>query len=314
MKAITPLVFAVVLLLPKIGFAAPTIADNFVRTGQNASFAAPLTTFGGVTAPGQWSGLIEVILSGDAVNNPPTGLHVDPFWAFSPSNPSATPTGTGTRFRLSFTGCATSFECGAPDIVLFAVFAEGIGPVTPPNLPSLDPLPIETAIPILNGIVPYNTAHTYHFVIDVGSTPRTLTLGDGDGGVFDNSGQFQVQLFSVTEQTATPPFSRAGVRCQTAIGEAAVQQSALIYTAHAVCLTAEASGKTCNIKLRDATIKLATAATSKLLAAACTVDSLHELGFGGTFDEIVSRLSQSAIDSAMDLIHDTYPANYTNKP
>jgi hypothetical protein len=33
-----------------------------------------------------------------------------------------------------------------------------------------------------------------------------LTLGDGDGGVFDNSGQFAVQLFSVTSVTQVTPF------------------------------------------------------------------------------------------------------------
>jgi hypothetical protein len=45
--------------------------------------------------------------------------------------------------------------------------------------------------------MPYRGDHTYHFVIDVGSESRFLTLGYGDGGVSDNSGQFDIQLFSV---------------------------------------------------------------------------------------------------------------------
>ena len=130
-------------------------------------------------------------------------MHVDPFWAFSPNNPG-TVQGTGHRFRISFTGCAASVECGAPDIVLFMKFVDGVGFVTPPNVTTLDPIPLATVIPILQGIVPYTTNHAYRFIIDIGSTAQFLTLGDGDGGVFDNSGQFTVQLFAVTQ---TIPFS-----------------------------------------------------------------------------------------------------------
>jgi hypothetical protein len=314
MHAIPAIIFVVMTLLPGAVFASARTEDHFVRTGQSASLTAPLSVFGGVTAPGQWSGLVEVILSGTGINNPPTGLHVDPFWAFSPTDPTAPPPGTAVRFRISFTGCAASFECGAPDIVLFAVFADGIGPVIPPSVPDLDPLPIETVIPILQGIVPYNTAHTYHFVIDLGPTPRTLTLGDGDGGVFDNSGQFQIELFSVVEHTTTPPFSRDGARCQAVIGQAAGQQSTLTYAAHALCLNAEANGRACNVKLRDGAIRFAAATTTRLLTAACSIDDFNELGFGGSFDEIVNRLSQSAIDAAVELIRDTYHADYRNKP
>jgi hypothetical protein len=187
------------ILLSPSAFAGVLFQDNFFRTGQSESLVAPLTQFGGVTTTQQWSGLIKVVVSGEAINNPPTGLHVDPFWAFFPSDPN-TIQGTGHRFRLSFTGCAASFECGAPDIVLFMTFVDGVGPVDPPDVPSLDPIPLAQVIPLLQSIVPYNAAtHTYRFVIDVGRAPKFLTLGDGDGGVFDNSGQFTIQLFSVAQ-------------------------------------------------------------------------------------------------------------------
>jgi hypothetical protein len=63
-------------------------------------------------------------------------------------------------------------------------------------------------VPLLQNIVPYNAAtHTYRFVIDVGATPKFLTLGDGDGGVFDNSGQYSVQLFAVTQAMPFGNFS-----------------------------------------------------------------------------------------------------------
>lgn len=192
------------LLIPSQLFAeTPRVEAYFQRTGQAETVISPLTVFGGATTTQRWSGLIEVLLSGDAINNPPSGLHVDPFWAFLPSNPENAP-GTGHRFRLSFNGCAASFECGAPDIVLFMRFVDGVGFVSPPNVSTLDPIPATTIIPILQGIIPYTRSHTYRFVIDVGTTPKFLTLGDGDGGVSDNSGQFAVQLFGVVP---TVPFS-----------------------------------------------------------------------------------------------------------
>ena len=87
----------------------------------------------------------------------------------------------------------------APDIILFMVFTQGVGFVTPASVDDLDPLPIEQLLPIMQQIIPYTTTHAYHFVIDVGTGPKFLTMGDGDGVVFDNSGQFNVQLFGVTQ-------------------------------------------------------------------------------------------------------------------
>ena len=102
------LIFCAFLLFPQI-LSAQLVQDFFSRTGQSELLTTPLTVFGGTTTSQQWSGLIEVVLSGDAINNPPTTLHVDPFYAFSPADPT-TIHGTGTRFRVSFTGCAASFE------------------------------------------------------------------------------------------------------------------------------------------------------------------------------------------------------------
>src|ERR1700745_1731520 len=94
------LIVASVLLLSSTSLASVLVQDNFLRTGQTESLVAPLTKFGGVTTHQKWSSLIEVIWSGEAINNPPTGLHVDPFWAFSPSTPD-TIQGTAARFRIS---------------------------------------------------------------------------------------------------------------------------------------------------------------------------------------------------------------------
>jgi len=107
MQLLAP-VLGSVFWLSSASLASVSVQDNFLRTGQTESLIAPLTQFGGVTTNQKWSGLVEVILSGEAINNPPTGLHSDPFWAFFPSDPN-TIQGTGTRFRILFTGCAASF-------------------------------------------------------------------------------------------------------------------------------------------------------------------------------------------------------------
>ncbi|MBI4527986.1 MAG: hypothetical protein HY695_29680 [Deltaproteobacteria bacterium] len=257
---------------------------------------------------------MEVHLSGVGVNNPPTGLNVDPFRAFSPSDPNSIQ-GTAVRFRLSFAGCATSFECHAPDIILFMVFTDGVGFVTPPAVDDLNPIPLQELIPIMQQIIPYDPInHTFRFVIDVGPTPRFLTMGDGDGGVWDNSGQFNIQLFSVVERTVLPPFSRKGAMCQRMIGQTSSQLVSRVYSAYASCLDAEASGRACNPSSRDAAIQRAVAGAERLMMVFCAANEPEEIGFTGGVGEILHRISQSATDAAEQLIRETYPAHYANKP
>ena len=47
-----------------------TIADHFFRTGQTESLVAPFTVFGGTTTTQQWSGLVEVEVSGFGFSTP----------------------------------------------------------------------------------------------------------------------------------------------------------------------------------------------------------------------------------------------------
>jgi hypothetical protein len=192
--------FIVLLATPKFAFASPFIIDNFVRTGQTATLVAPFTTFGGVTAPGQWSGLIEVIVSGSGVNVPANYFHEDAFYPFDPAT-NVLAQGPGilppNALHISFTGCSVSFECGALRISNFFTFVEGVGFVTvPPEIALPDSLS-QITIQALLELIPYSPDHLYHFVIDIGSTPQFLTLGHGDGGVWDNSGEYDIQLFSV---------------------------------------------------------------------------------------------------------------------
>ena len=155
----------------------PSVSDNFTRTGQTETIAAPLTVFGGTTTTGQWSGLVEVQVSGTGSSTP--GKLTDAFYPLDPLDPATALSGTVQGLRRSFTGCAANVECGAPRIDDFIVFAEGEGVVTAPHRPA------------------FQSTHVYRFVIDVGATPQFLTLGEGDGGVGDNSGQFDLNLYAV---------------------------------------------------------------------------------------------------------------------
>lgn len=152
-------------------------SEQYTRTGQTESFSAPLTVFGGTTTTGQWSGLVEVEVSGWGFSTP--GSFTDAFYPLDLADHTVMLPGTVQGLRLSFTGCAANVECGAPRIDGFMIFAEGEGVVTAPHRPV------------------YQSDHAYRFVIDVGATPQFLTLGEGDGGVGDNSGQFDLNLYAV---------------------------------------------------------------------------------------------------------------------
>lgn len=156
-----------------------SVSENYTRTGQTESFSAPLTVFGGTTTTGQWSGLVEVEVSGTGSSTP--GEFTDAFYRLDPADLSMELAGAlqPQGLRLSFTGCAANVECGAPRIDDFIVFAEDEGVVTTPRRPA------------------FQSTHVYRFVIDVGATPQFLTLGEGDGGVGDNSGQFDITLHAV---------------------------------------------------------------------------------------------------------------------
>ena len=67
------------------------------------------------------------------------------------------------------------------------VYVDGIGFVQPPP----------DTVEALRQTFPYSPEHVYWFVIDIGTAPHFLTLGHRDGGVFDNSGFFAIQLFEV---------------------------------------------------------------------------------------------------------------------
>lgn len=206
MKNLTPLITAyAALLLLGIGVAspsnaAPLVLDAFTRTGQTDALTAPFAVFGGATTAQQWSGYIEVIVSDWGYNFPGSQAE-DAFYSFAPASPYAPMGNFSNGLQLSFTGCSAPMECGSSSVLRYLTFSENIGQVTSGNL-FLGY--VENWAAPVSTVMQYNSNHVYDFVIDVGANPSFLTLGFGDGGVFDNSGQFDIQLFSVTPTSPVP--------------------------------------------------------------------------------------------------------------
>lgn len=172
----------------------PLVSSYYTRTGQAEALVAPLSVFGGVTTSQLWSGQIELTVSGVGYNFPAPGGFTDAFYYYAPGTPDVRIPERDDQnwgLRMSFSGCAASFECGAPSILDFIVFSEGLGAVTP----LANFLPGDPEGPL---VMPYRADHIYHFVIDVRDSARNLTLGYGDGGVSDNGGQFDIRMFAVT--------------------------------------------------------------------------------------------------------------------
>ena len=133
-----------------------------------------------------------------------------------------------------------------------------------------------------------------------------------DNIVFDNWGGISLRISPVV---AEPPFSEAGIACQRAIGKQTRILSRTVHREHARCLNREARGNLCDTAARDAEIQAAIDETTTELDNVCILAEYYELGFGGSSAIAIRQaLIQSAVDAAEQLILETYPALYTNKP
>lgn len=175
------------------GSAAGIFAQRFAAPVLGVEqFVLPLTTQFGVTALGEYEGLVEVAISGVGGTNPDETI--DAFYMFEGAGGATIGPIPHAGLRLSRSDCACApgeeagrEECAAPDIIDFIVFIDGLGPVSPGTRPA------------------FQENHEYRFVIDLGDELGPLTLGIHDCGVFDNYGAFQVSLRSISElPTPTP--------------------------------------------------------------------------------------------------------------
>lgn len=161
---------------------------------------------GGQTTVKSYSGLIEVLVSGSGLNNVNLpNNRTDAFYQFDgPTNTvnANTPLAPNTLRLGSQTQIASipsnfpfvpnsslRAEAGSVHVASLAIVYD-VASFSVPNSFTLDSF---------NALAPvYSPSHSYHFVMNLGSYSGTLTLGYGDGGVFDNSSDtYHISLWQV---------------------------------------------------------------------------------------------------------------------
>ncbi len=165
---------------PSLSLAQTFINDAFQPTTPVEILTAPFTAEGTTTA-NEYTGLVEILVSGFGQGS---GAMVnDAFYFFesSPGNPILPQSLSGNPaccsfLRLSLEGSACF---PAPPIDQFIVFIDGVGPVSKGTIPE------------------FSADHVYHLVIDLGSSQGRLTLGNMDCGFWDNTGSFEIHVNGV---------------------------------------------------------------------------------------------------------------------
>jgi hypothetical protein len=173
--------------------------QSFDRISGPESLNPAFDQLGGQTTVSDYSGLVEVLVSGGA------GLDqqawADAFYSFDPGtndaiglNSNSLRLGSETRIELIPSGAtfhpnsSARWEAGSVHVAELAIVYDT--PSSAVSGPSLD---------VNSGLAPvYAPSHEYHFVMDLGSYTGTLTLGIGDGGVWDNSSDtYNITLWQV---------------------------------------------------------------------------------------------------------------------
>lgn len=151
--------------------AVIVIEDVFNQIGPfelvEAEFAIP----GSGTTTNLYSNFVRLEVSG--IGQAENALFNDAFYFVGGQSTECC---TGNRgMNISFTGDARELEADGVDIVAYIEFIQDIG-FAPQQRPA------------------YNDNHFYDFVIDIGNSQTDFTVGTGDGGLFDNTGQFDVRV------------------------------------------------------------------------------------------------------------------------
>jgi hypothetical protein len=147
------------------------IVDHF-SMGITENMLARFDTIG-ATSANSYSNLIRVQISGRGQSNGPivndAFYYLDPF-LYGATRPHPKPPG----LAISFTGDPRTLEGDGVKIAPFITFfdGEGFGSYDGVTAPA------------------FNPSHFYDFIIDIGPTSKQISLGTGDGGLFDNTGQY----------------------------------------------------------------------------------------------------------------------------
>ena len=175
---------------------------TFNRLSSEETLNPAFTMAGGETSANDYTGLVEVRVTGSGLNNvslPDNGT--DAFYNFAVGTNTAgglaaasLRLGSETQLGSLPSGFAFSpndsrqAEAGSLHVADLAIVYDGS------SFSVSDPSPLD----LFDGLAPvYSSSHEYHFVMDLGSYNGTLTLGFGDGGVSDNAGAYDISLWQV---------------------------------------------------------------------------------------------------------------------
>ena len=183
-------------------YAIPLEMDDFFRSSGPEYLSPQFDSGRGQTTLASYSGYIEVFVSGFGQNNVslPNDFD-DAFYHFMSS--TGQPTGlfsntlrVGTEYQAwtipaGYTwhpNSSLQIEAGSVHVADLIVACIG------------DSFPVSGVLPldVWDGFAPvYNPSHEYHFIMDLGTYDGRLTLGYGDGGTWDNSGNYDITLWRV---------------------------------------------------------------------------------------------------------------------
>ncbi len=193
----------------------PTATATATASPLSDSLVAPFTTAGGVSTLHTYSGIVRMVVSGSGSTKPPH--EGDAFYRYKDASGSLiTPPVCGNDYTtdglwLSFDGNSQwpPYGTGAP-VLTFTTYVDGIGYVPLGTCP------------------PYNPEHLYSVYLDLGNHAGILTFGVGDGGTYDNYGEYHIEISqqqppqpvptSTTTATAshTPTATRTNTQTATA--------------------------------------------------------------------------------------------------
>jgi len=159
------LAFVVLSVLVPFNAKGSLFIDDHFSMGVAEDMVVPFDTIG-QTSTNSYSDLVRIQVSGTGESNGSIVndalFYVDPF-------------DYKTAFYISFTGDPRRLEGDGVIILPFITFFDGEGFV------SYD----------ASNAPPYNPDHFYDFIVDIGPGSKQISLGTGDGGLFDNTGQYK---------------------------------------------------------------------------------------------------------------------------
>lgn len=168
---------------------------------------------GGQTTVNNYHGLVEVLVSGTGLNNVNDPIHAgDAFYQFNSSSNQAIGLSSNS-LRIGSQSQIADIPGNWPFVPNNSERQEA-GSVHPGNLAivydvSSFAVADQNALDAFSALAPiYSSNHSYHFVMNLGSYSGTLTLGNGDGFVSDNSSTtWNISLWPV-QAVSSGPFLR----------------------------------------------------------------------------------------------------------